>query len=1678
MKKTINIIFVNCLMLLMALSTQNLNAQAPCQLCDDANGDTPALSVNGADGEASGIICVGDDGTNYYLANGTTSTLANGNYTCFSISINDTDPGTLVFDFAAFATTNALSAASTPMMVAAAVDAAAPIGACSSSSAAQDILVNPATCPQGNCQLSACPCSGSNGLTTTLSTPVIGNDPGTLVYIIVDANGVISGTSTDGSFDAAMLALAEGAYNVYAVNYTDTDASTAALAALLASGNLYADVLAEIPATAQVPGTGAACADMVGPQAVTILGEADCDCTPDPVCEVAAMAAAPVCSADGTTYSVTVSWTGLDASVTLTDANATESGDVIGMDANGSTVFTYAAGTDYNIVLADADALCSDAFAGTAPDCSLPSLCDLEACPCTGDNLITYEYSGGDANLVFVLTDAGSTVIVATDAPEAGTTQTTDVSALASGMYDLWAIHYSNIATEPIVGEDAAALDAACYTLAGPITVDVNGAGCGCTCSYDALAATNVLCNDNGTPTDPSDDTYTFDVTITAAGGSTWTDSEGNSGMYGMTVSYGPYNIADGDVTISYTDASNAACMGSATATAPATCSDQDPCAIDAQITLPETCNNNGTDTDDSDDTYSFEVTVTGNGTGWTDSEGNSGVSGDVVSYSFPISGGDVLITYTDDNDALCQVQVQAVAPMTCSDGVACSIDQASAANIVCDDNGTAADSSDDTYTFEITVTATGGSTWTDSEGNSGMYGMTVSYGPYNIADGDVTVTFTDAADALCTSSVTASAPASCSAGTNCVLALFVADNIVCDDNGTPGDASDDTYSFEITPQGATDFTTWTDSEGNAGNYGDIQSYGPYNIADGNTIITFTDAADPSCQRDVVVTPPATCSGGVNCVLALFVADNILCDDNGTPTDPSDDTFTFDITPDGISDFTTWVDSEGNTGNYGDTQAYGPYAIADGEVIVTFTDAADPSCTRDVVITTPATCSNAVCLTSVNASADASALCSGSDLTLSAVADESNTSYEWFNMAGASIGTGASVTVAPSNIDCAPLSMTFTVEATCDDDPSQTASNTVTVMVYPAAITADMVVVTDGGCMAMVEPTADCAAFIDGDSFTADNGNAGSVDLTATYTAGPGCVAPLTVSAAYDCPALCPSLYSAGVSANEVCDGDLVTFTAQLDPATADNAVISIESGTGAVLIAALIDPDGDGVYEGALTLNNTSCGPETSNFVLSATCTEDNSLVGQQSFDVTVYPSSIEQYISVSSDDCSTSVSVDPACAGLISFTTPTSFTANPGDAGTVDFCYEYNSGDTGGCFDATGCVSANYDCPYIPPPCDNDAGILSSAIIFGCAGEFVNSPAVGVQVDANAVLVYVLHDGTLPGGNIYGTSTDGTFTNDGSFPRNIELCISTVAGVAGANGLPDFNDPCTDVSDNCTPVVFLEPVVITATETCLDVGGGYEVSFSISGGGPGYAPAVHTYNVTGDYNNPFAQAGVTYTFGPLADGSQYSIEVTEDGKGCGASYNSDPVQCDKLPIELISYTGEAITAGNLLKWVTATEIDNDYFTLERSTDGVNFTVIDVQSGAGTVSTPQSYEFLDKDAPTGVSYYKLWQTDYDGTTAYVGIVTLTRGESALTITSLLPVPVVDNLEIVFSSNTDATASLTVYDAVGRLMMNKTVATNNGINNVDINVADFAAGVYFLNINQGDRVVTEKFVKE
>lgn len=164
-------------------------------------------------------------------------------------------------------------------------------------------------------------------------------------------------------------------------------------------------------------------------------------------------------------------------------------------------------------------------------------------------------------------------------------------------------------------------------------------------------------------------------------------------------------------------------------------------------------------------------------------------------------------------------------------------------------------------------------------------------------------------------------------------------------------------------------------------------------------------------------------------------------------------------------------------------------------------------------------------------------------------------------------------------------------------------------------------------------------------------------------------------------------------------------------------------------------------------------------------------------------------------------------------------------------------------------------------------------------------------------------------------------------------------------------------------------------------------------------------------------------------------------------------------------------------LSWTTATETNNDYFTIERSRNGIDFDAIGMIDGAGNSTQINMYTSVDGEPSKGLSYYRLKQTDYDGKYTYSDIVPV-RFESKPDIFIIQPNPAKDNMDVVFSTETAKTAVVQIYNSQGQIVYSNAVDLHEGINRIPISLDSYTKGVYFVTLENGLEVQKTRLVKE
>jgi len=180
-------------------------------------------------------------------------------------------------------------------------------------------------------------------------------------------------------------------------------------------------------------------------------------------------------------------------------------------------------------------------------------------------------------------------------------------------------------------------------------------------------------------------------------------------------------------------------------------------------------------------------------------------------------------------------------------------------------------------------------------------------------------------------------------------------------------------------------------------------------------------------------------------------------------------------------------------------------------------------------------------------------------------------------------------------------------------------------------------------------------------------------------------------------------------------------------------------------------------------------------------------------------------------------------------------------------------------------------------------------------------------------------------------------------------------------------------------------------------------------------------------------------------------------------------------LPIELLSFSGKKAEAVNVLEWVTASEHNNDYFSLERSANALDFHEIAKVDGAGNSSSLISYAHNDKEPPAAISYYRLKQVDFDGRYSYSNIVALDRTVADLELLNVYSTEEMIAITLNCSGGCDLVFHL--YDAGGRLLISSAGHLPGEGAVWHIPADSLSKGIYFLKAVNGDTVITKKIIR-
>jgi PKD repeat protein len=275
----------------------------------------------------------------------------------------------------------------------------------------------------------------------------------------------------------------------------------------------------------------------------------------------------------------------------------------------------------------------------------------------------------------------------------------------------------------------------------------------------------------------------------------------------------------------------------------------------------------------------------------------------------------------------------------------------------------------------------------------------------------------------------------------------------------------------------------------------------------------------------------------------------------------------------------------------------------------------------------------------------------------------------------------------------------------------------------------------------------------------------------------------------------------------------------------------------------------------------------------------------------------------------------------------------------------------------------------------------------------------------------------------------------------------------------------------------------------TALEAGLPYNLSITINAGGSGN----EEFGVYIDYNNDgtFAAGELvmsnttgsnsSQTFNqnitmPITAnlGTMLRLRVVADANGfstpCGNHFIGETEDYGVfvfapgvLPIELISFDATVIEETVSLNWSTASEQNNDFFTIERSLDGETWEFVNSIDGAGNSNSLISYSSRDDSPYSGQSYYRIKQTDFDGKVSVSNIRTVELRSSVEV--KAYPNPFTDKIKLAIYSKDASSGFLTVTNLLGKIVSSQSIQISEGTSTIPLDISGAQAGLYLVRLD-------------
>lgn len=307
------------------------------------------------------------------------------------------------------------------------------------------------------------------------------------------------------------------------------------------------------------------------------------------------------------------------------------------------------------------------------------------------------------------------------------------------------------------------------------------------------------------------------------------------------------------------------------------------------------------------------------------------------------------------------------------------------------------------------------------------------------------------------------------------------------------------------------------------------------------------------------------------------------------------------------------------------------------------------------------------------------------------------------------------------------------------------------------------------------------------------------------------------------------------------------------------------------------------------------------------------------------------------------------------------------------------------------------------------------------------------------------------------YGTSNTATIQNlirDNSIYCNAGLGISLNRLEAGGQGNINKAAPSVNVAS-------------TATMTFGTAGAGDVIQVFANPSACGCQGEILLGTTTADGAGNWTLAHASSNFMTNTATARDAVNNTSEFSVC-----RDPT----LPVDFISFRAYAKTEGVAgLEWKVALEINNDHFTIEKSTDGIHFFSIGTVKGQGNSTAAKTYTYTD-DNFTSNAYYRIKQTDFDGKFSYTRIRLLEINNAGKLV--LYPNPATDELNLSWQLPANSKVSVVLINTLSQVVSTQQYDTHEGFFEERLDLSTLPAGVYIVSVVAANQSASAKIIKQ